>query len=550
MTSAMTRRFRHTAADDGIALVTVLGVMLVVTALLLTMLAVVLRDATPAREDQDSQAAMAAAQAGVDDYLARLQADSNYATRETDSSNPAMTADGRAVPGGLTGATYRYEVLKTSLVSGDGSAVVKVTGEMNGKERSLTTTFRPKGFLDFIYFTDQENQAPRFSGSTNSLCTKRWWEGRSASPCGEIGFAANDVITGPLHTNDTPALNGRGVTFDGSATTSTEYGSPRTPCVGRQCYRGGSSTNTWQSSYAYDGSTFAKNRLTYDKVLGMPAANTELKARAQDPTLAGCYFTGATHIGFTDTTMKVFSPNTRIDTCGFKAASRGTVQTVDVPDGNVIYVDTATGSTSDRQTDTAALRAVTGDNASSYPRRIQYYGTTYTEYTGGRYRPDYGHAVGNAYVQGTVDGKVTIASARDIIVTDDLLIKQDPRTYQASDDIIGLVPNSTVWVYHPVYSRSGYRNMLNDPVSRIDAAILTVQDSFFVQHYDKGANLGDLTVLGAISQRHRGTVGTSGGNGYIKDYIYDPRYATGAIAPPFFLAPTSGAWTASRMAEG
>lgn len=556
MTARFLRRYRND--DEGVALVTVIGAMFVAMALLLTMLAVVLRDATPARQDQDAQAAMAAAQAGVDDYLARLQADGNYATMTTDPNNPAMTPSGRDMPGGVTGATYRYEVLQTSLQSGDGTATLRVTGEVNGTERTFTTTFQPRGFLDFIYFTDKENKAPRFSGQNAAVCSTRWWQGRSSTStnCGEIGFAADDIIAGPFHTNDTPMLHGRGFTLRGSSTTSTETKSGAN-CSETQCYRG---------NYSYDSTTFPDRKLTYGQVIGIPSQNTELKDRAQDPNLGGCYFTGATHIKFEGTTMKVFSPNTMDDTCGFSTAQRQSVQTIPVPDGNVIYVNSASGANLyDTQMDSASLGQITGDNSRTYPlgevqrvdkgrnanpRYVNEWVTT--ERTTGRDMPEYGKEKGNAYVQGVVDGKVTIASERDIIVTADLTVAVNPKTHRTSNDIIGLVPNSSVWVYHPV-TASGSGSNMRPSVNTIHAAILTVKESFYVQNYGSGAKLGTLEVVGAISQNHRGTVGTGGntssGTGYLKDYIYDQRFQTGAIQPPFFLAPTSGAWTASRLGE-
>ena len=71
----------------------------------------------------------------------------------------------------------------------------------------------------------------------------------------------------------------------------------------------------------------------------------------------------------------------------------------------------------------------------------------------------------------------------------------------------------------------------------IDAAILAINHSFIVDHYDCGATLGTLTVNGAISQKFRGAVGTfSGGSavtGYLKNYNYDDRLRYhGAAALP------------------
>ena len=83
---------------------------------------------------------------------------------------------------------------------------------------------------------------------------------------------------------------------------------------------------------------------------------------------------------------------------------------------------------------------------------------------------------------------------------------------------------------------------------RIDAAILAIQHSFIVDHYDCGATLGELEVNGAISQKWRGPVGTNSGgsinHGYFKDYNYDDRLRY--QEPPNFLDPVESAWHIQR----
>ena len=80
---------------------------------------------------------------------------------------------------------------------------------------------------------------------------------------------------------------------------------------------------------------------------------------------------------------------------------------------------------------------------------------------------------------------------------------------------------------------------------RIDAAILAIEHSFIVDHYDCGAALGTLTVKGAISQKFRGPVGTHrAGTGYLKNYKYDDRLRY--MEPPNFLDPVEPAWHIQR----
>jgi hypothetical protein len=51
-------------------------------------------------------------------------------------------------------------------------------------------------------------------------------------------------------------------------------------------------------------------------------------------------------------------------------------------------------------------------------------------------------------------------------------------------------------------------------------------------------------VNGAISQKFRGAVGTTGGTGYLKDYNYDDRLRY--QEPPNFLDPVQSAWHIQR----
>jgi hypothetical protein len=84
----------------------------------------------------------------------------------------------------------------------------------------------------------------------------------------------------------------------------------------------------------------------------------------------------------------------------------------------------------------------------------------------------------------------------------------------------------------------------------IDAAILTLQHSFMVDGYYCGDPLGTLTVNGVIAQKFRGPVGRGGNsptNGYVKNYVYDPRLQF--RAPPHFLDPVESAWRVWRYTE-
>jgi hypothetical protein len=72
-----------------------------------------------------------------------------------------------------------------------------------------------------------------------------------------------------------------------------------------------------------------------------------------------------------------------------------------------------------------------------------------------------------------------------------------------------------------------------------------------VQNWNVGAPLGTLNVLGSISQKFRGPVGTGSGStistGYYKNYVYDARLSN--LQPPFFLTPLGSPWELATVTD-
>ncbi len=113
--------------------------------------------------------------------------------------------------------------------------------------------------------------------------------------------------------------------------------------------------------------------------------------------------------------------------------------------------------------------------------------------------------------------------------------------------MLGLIANNFVRIYHPCVFRAPMASARSENLS-IDAAILAINHSFIVDNYDCGASLGTLKVNGAIAQKYRGAVGTTGGTGYIKSYNYDDRLHT--ITPPSFIEPVQADWVIGRETVG
>jgi hypothetical protein len=134
---------------------------------------------------------------------------------------------------------------------------------------------------------------------------------------------------------------------------------------------------------------------------------------------------------------------------------------------------------------------------------------------------------GDAFISGTVDGRVTIATDRDVNITNNLLLADSPSTNQYSTDALGLISRHNI-VVTSTFPNNGqiYAHMM---ATGLDTTADT-DGSFGVANFDSGAPRGVLTVYGGIVQDYRGAVGTfnSGSGtlvtGYDKNYIYDTRY--------------------------
>jgi hypothetical protein len=530
------RRVRLRDDERGFTLVAVVGSMAILTVFLLGSLVYTVQSTGPNRKDQDAKSAVAAAQAGIDDFISRLNLNDTYwvsNSRDTygiagsgwDSSNAALTVGGTPVPGtGGTAAKYHYGLLSSSSETTQSGIIrLQVTGRSRNASRSLIAQLQPAGFLRYVYFTDIEAQDPALWNKDRTDCIRHYYAAppTPARPgdCVEIQFTGGDVIRGPLHSNDALQINGPILFTDPKTETSWADGASPAPGVNHR----------WWGSGTPDATGYQP---VYQPPILMPDSNGEIQRQA-DPAPPnngpGCLYSGQTRIRFAGTKMYVLSPGTvtapsRCYNTSTPAA-RATEQMLSIP--SVLYIQTAAS-------------CLAGASI-GYPIATE--NTTYD------------CKDGDAFVQGTATGQVTVATDHDIIVTGDLKTTTNDGT---GTDVIGLVANNYVSVYHPVNGSD--QNLLSaaQTVHEIDAAILSVAHSFLVQNWNKGAPLsstGDpttkLTVRGAIAQKYRGPVGTGSAagisTGYLKNYIYDSRLLT--LPPPFFLKPVSAPWGVTKLTE-
>jgi hypothetical protein len=580
---------RRIGDDEGVALITVMGAMVVLTTFALGALAFALQGAPMSRKAQDSVTALAAAQAGIDDYISRLNVNPTYYGVNSTGVDPANLAfsSGAPVPGSAS-ASFRYRLLTTPTETArTGFIRLQSTGTSRGVSKTLTGKLAQPGFVNYVYYTDVEALDPIFwrtdqvqasvNGSAGyvaggevhryyasqdkvaEICTRRYYEGRSSPAytsstsapyvdhnqttgtsvnrtsgatvrfsCSEIQFTGNDTIQGPLHSNDALQVNGATNFTDRQTETSWSDTATPAPPADRRWWGGASS--------------LAGYRPVYAPPLSLPSTNTQLVSHAASSE--GCTYKGETRITFVGASMKVLSPQTTAapSRC-LNTANRDVEQIVTVP--SVIYVDDSTSSCV-----SGAGYPMPDEDATSPTLPVPYASNPQSRRT-----TSYNCQYGNAFVSGTLKAQVTVATKRDIVVVGDIRYQDGT----LGSDVLGLIPNGSAWVYNPVNSAGA--NLLSEAASvhRIDAAILTVQHSFLVQNWNLGtsrspsaADSDKLTVNGAIAQRARGPVGTGTGTaattGYLKNYVYDSRLRY--LPPPYFLAPESAPYELVQLSQG
>jgi Tfp pilus assembly protein PilX len=553
---ALARTRRALARQDGFTMIVAMSVLMVTATLAVGAFAAANGDISVARVDQDRKQAFAAAEAAMNDYAFHLSDDPSYWSYCTTDPvtgaalpgvNQAWNGIGadprthqRSVPGG-SGAYYKLELIpangntscdpnnptNTMIDSTTGTFRIRATGFYRAEKRSIVATFRRRGFLDYLYFTDYETSDPAWyaintgglptrspAGSSSGIDLIDWagsadgcqayrrddrglhlyngeiyfsgsWHSFGPVGCQEIQFASADVVAGPLHTNDELLVCGT-PDFGRTAQDRIEVS------AAAPGWRGSGSCS---NSPNFNG-TFA----TSSPTLTLPPSNTTLKQLA----LPTYQFTGRTTIVLAGASMTVTN------------AARGlTNASMALPPNGIVYVD-----------DTSCGVA--------YQPYQPYGGPT---------------TCGDVIVKGTYSQSLTIAASNDIVINGNIT--------HTGNSILGLIGGNFVRVYHPVDSSgdnaiSGssapYGSYMQNVT--IDAAILALNHSFTVDNYFSGNAMGTLTVNGAIAQKYRGPVGLGGSSvthGYTKAYGYDDRLKF--LSPPHFLDPVQAAWRIMRYSE-
>ncbi len=133
------------------------------------------------------------------------------------------------------------------------------------------------------------------------------------------------------------------------------------------------------------------------------------------------------------------------------------------------------------------------------------------------------------YLEGVVDGGITIHSEDEVELYGDIEYEVDPITDPDTDDLLGVVSEGDILIDQNAHSRKGSKDLT------LHGSYMALGDSFTVESYSSGSFRGDLNLLGGIIQKTRGAVGTFsryGNTGFAKKYEYDVRL--GSAIPPHF----------------
>ena len=357
-------RIVHASPDDGSAMIFVLAWSVVLVLLTLVVTQVAVQQIAPSDRSERSYAALAAAEAGIQDYLVRIQ-QPGY-EQELDADNPAFFGF-VDVAGGESAGTYTYSV-DTSRAGPGGEIHIYSTGKSGDVTHMVEAVLSKRSTLDYVYLSDIETPSPDVPGAyslgsssggasgltsralANELCSRHWYESGEVDPTGGIGNQRNlnfcqwagiyssERITGKIHTNDVWRLQTSDLSnsIDAGAISSScrseeeglapgEVGCPadhRYLTTSESLYSNAINNARWRDSTGFQGDSFGPtggdvtNRNPhYESILELPSATAASALMKEKASTQGCIFTGPTRLRFVVEggvgVIKVTSPDTK-----------------------------------------------------------------------------------------------------------------------------------------------------------------------------------------------------------------------------------------------
>jgi hypothetical protein len=400
-------------AQDGVTMIIAMGVMLVTSLLLAASFLAAQGDIRLSHTDTSQKEAYYASLAGIQEFEYELQVNPDYwqtcgkptneLPQETSSSYKV-----RILPAAGHSECLTSNPLETAIES-TGAAANTFRVESTGyagkspqEKHTIVATFKVTGFLNFIYFTNHEDEDPSLYNAS-ATCTNPNTYYPETSGCQLIHFASGDEINGPMHTNDAPCVDG------GSSFGRKEH----TPPDIVEFYRGVNANCGGTGTYHTATGSYIKG-----ESLEPPKSDTSLAtyANAEDT------FSGVTRLELNGSTNKITVYN---------AALSGGKKELEWPSNGLIWVKQASGSC----------------------------GYTYkTSGADGEEEAKDETNCADVYVKGTYSKSLTIGSAENVIINGEILAPTNTKGEPTGTATLGLIANSFVRVYHPVaetYEGSG-----------------------------------------------------------------------------------------------
>jgi hypothetical protein len=410
---SLAQRFLARArAQEGVTMVIAVSVMLVTSLLLAGTFVATQQDIGLSHTDTTQKEAYYAALAGVQEFEYQMQVNPNYWQSCAKTTNTLPQEPG---------SSYKIKILPASgysecntsnpiasVIESAGSAAqtfriesVGSAGKRPEEHHTIIATFKVTGFLNFIYYTNHEDEDPSLYNASKTCAEPNTFY-PNTSECQLIEFATGDAINGPMHTNDAVCVGG-----------AASFGlSGHKPPDVVEFYRGLNTTKGCGGTGTYNTATksYIKGEL-----LPPPTSDSSLESYAKPEDI----FSGVTELVLEGATNEIDVTNA--------AVNSGKPEKKPWPSNGLIYVKQAGGS---------------------------------CEYTYKPYEADNSYEAktetncGNVYVKGSYTSPLTVGSADDVIINGEIYPNGQREKEPTGTATLGLIANNFVRVYHPV--KEGY----------------------------------------------------------------------------------------------
>ncbi|HZU80630.1 MAG TPA: hypothetical protein VE991_11995 [Acidimicrobiales bacterium] len=531
---------RRRCGEAGQALVLVLGLALIFCVGGVALATNVTQQEPIVEQDLIKHAAYRAMVAGLDEYLYAMNANSDYVTCNASNQGSGFCTNltfSQWVP--VATATVNsppswYIDSNPSVNTTTGAVSMSVVGAAgyNGQYQYQTGTLvlTPlNNFLLNVLWLNYDQIDPAVISPSHPPNCNYYWRSGLGSNCAAVNLVTGDTLSGNVYMNDSVFVCGNPSFINLTTADPNNY------------YVATCSSNP----------TFSGSKTKGAAVEAIPSDDSQLATVAAQ---GGCLYEGPTTITLTGATMSVTSPDTPTGPPLHGSAPANDALNL-AANKNVCMPSSQGGSVALPSNGVVFVENCLSQNSSCTAHNAYNPMAGYDET--GASGPTYGDAI----VQGTVTGPLTIAAQNNVVIDGNICYSSTSSCSSAptspSTDILGLVAYNYVEINHPVtYSNNQYVNLpscgagqpappacdLSNP--NIDAVILALNHSFLVNAYNQGAPLGTLTIEGTVDEDWRGPVGTSQSGsivtGYSKNYQYDARLHY--LSPPYYLSPGTSSW--------